>query len=106
VIGSAEHYYRVILDRTISYIKKIVETKNFMNIESCHTLLYGLVQSLVAFLKVYCESTSHDQLKRILSITTVLIKRAANASEMFKLIQLGIFDLAAEVLRLFPMRVF
>ena len=60
MIGSAEHYYRVIVDRCISYFKKIIDTKNFMNIESCHTLLFGLVQTLIASLKMYCESTSHE----------------------------------------------
>ncbi|KAL4429870.1 hypothetical protein ABPG74_022893 [Tetrahymena malaccensis] len=106
IIGSAEYYFNIVVERNITWIKKIIETKNFVNLESCFTILYGLISSLKSFFEDYSVYILTDQYKKILSILVHLIKRSANQQELFKLISIDVFGLMKECLQTLPKRLF
>lgn len=75
-----------------------------MNLEGCHTILFGVMSTLLVILTKYSREIETDHIKKIISIASTLIKRAGNQTELFKLISIQVFDLLAVCLESLPYR--
>lgn len=73
-----------------------------MTLDGCHSILFGLIANLREFIERFPSHVSSDSLRRILSITTLLIKRATTQTDLFKLISINLFDLMARSLKALP----